>query len=57
MGAKTDYLEDKIIGHMFRGAPYTAPTTLHVALFTAAPGETGGGTDVSGRRLINRGSQ
>lgn len=48
MGAKTNYLEDAIIGHLFRGTPYTAPTTLYVALFTAAPGEAGGGTEVSG---------
>lgn len=48
MGAKTDYLEDKIIGHIFRGASYTAPGTLYVGLFTAAPGEAGGGTEVSG---------
>jgi len=48
MTAKTDYLEDKIIGHMFRGTPYTAPTTLYIGLFTAAPGEAGGGTEVSG---------
>lgn len=48
MGAKTDYLENAIIGHIFRGAAYTAPTTLYVGLFTAAPGEAGGGTEVSG---------
>ena len=48
MGAKTDYLEDKFIDHLFRGTPYTAPTTLYVALYTAAPDDTGGGTEVSG---------
>ena len=48
MGAKTDYLENACIDHLFRGTPYTAPATLYVALFTAAPGEAGGGTEVSG---------
>jgi len=48
MGAKTDYLENKLIDHLFRGTPFTAPSTLYVALFTAAPGEAGGGTEVSG---------
>jgi len=48
MGALTNFLEDKIIGHLFRAAAYTAPTTLYIALFTAAPGEAGGGTEVTG---------
>lgn len=48
MGAMSNYLEEAIVGHLFRGAAYTAPTTLYVALFTAAPGEAGGGTEVSG---------
>lgn len=44
----TNYLEDKVLNHVFGGTAYTAPTTLYVGLFTAAPGETGGGTEVSG---------
>ncbi len=48
MGALTNYLEDAIVGHLFRGAAFTAPTTLYIALFTAAPGEAGGGTEVTG---------
>lgn len=48
MGALTNYLEDALVGHIFRGAAFTAPTTLYVALFTAAPGEAGGGTEVTG---------
>jgi hypothetical protein len=48
MGAKTNYLEDALIGHLFRGAPFTAPTTWYVGLFTAAPSDAGGGTEVSG---------
>lgn len=48
MTAKTNYLENKIIDWLFRGQPFTPPSTLHFALFTAAPGETGGGTEVTG---------
>ena len=48
MAAKTDYLENKLIDHVFRGQAYTAPATLYVGLLTAAPSDTGGGTEVSG---------
>ena len=48
MTAMTDYLEGQIRGHIFRTATFTKPTVLAVALYTAAPGETGGGTEVSG---------
>ncbi len=48
MAEFTDYLEDKIIDHMLRNQAYTPPTTIYLALFTAAPGDAGGGTEVSG---------
>jgi hypothetical protein len=48
MSAKSDYLENKIIDHVFRNRAYSVPTAINVDLFTAAPGETGGGTLVSG---------
>jgi hypothetical protein len=48
MGSKSNYLENKILDHVLGGVTYTPPATLYVALFTAAPGETGGGTEVSG---------
>ena len=44
----TNFLETEILDHVFAGAAYTAPTTKYLALFTGAPGETGGGTEVSG---------
>ena len=37
-----------LLGHQWSGIPYTAPTTVYCALFTVAPGEAGGGTEVSG---------
>jgi len=44
----TNFLETEILDHVFAGAAYTAPTTKYLALFTGAPGEAGGGTEVSG---------
>lgn len=46
--AKSDYLENEIIKHLFRTGSFTKPTVLGVALFTAAPSDSGGGTEVSG---------
>lgn len=48
MAGFTDYLEDAVLDHVFGGTAYTAPTTLYVGLFTAAPSDTGGGTECSG---------
>ena len=44
----SNYSETKILDHVFGGVAYTAPATLYLALYTAAPGEAGGGTEVSG---------
>jgi hypothetical protein len=43
----SNFLETEILDHVFAGAAYTAPTTKYLALYTAAPGETGGGTEVT----------
>lgn len=48
MASMSDYLENRLVDHVFRGVAYTAPAGLYVALFTAAPSDTGGGTEVSG---------
>lgn len=48
MSSMTDYLENKLVDHIFRGQTFTAPTNLYIALFTAAPSDAGGGTEVSG---------
>src|SRR5689334_11320775 len=37
----SNYLENKISDHLWRGRAYTAPATLYLALFTSDPGETG----------------
>lgn len=44
----SNYLENKVLLHVFGATAYTAPTTLYVALFTTDPGEAGTGTEVSG---------
>lgn len=48
MSAMTDYLEAEIRKHIFRTGSFTKPTALYIALYTAAPGEAGGGTEVTG---------
>lgn len=46
--AMSDYLENKLIDHVFRATAYTAPTTIYVALYTSSCSDTGGGTEVTG---------
>jgi len=43
----SDALENKMVDHLCRSASWTKPTQLNVALFTAAPSDAGGGTEVS----------
>lgn len=58
MAAMTDFLENKLIDWLLRAqaigitgataAAGTGPANVYVALLTAAPSDTGGGTEVSG---------
>ena len=48
MTGKSDYLENEILDHIFSAATWTAPDPVYIALFTAAPSDAGGGTEVSG---------
>jgi hypothetical protein len=49
MAAFTNYLENKLIDHIFQNTTFTSPSTLYVALFTAvSDGEAGTVTEVSG---------
>lgn len=43
----SDYLENKLIDHVFRGTAYTAPTTIYFALFTSSCSDSAGGTEVA----------
>ena len=47
MAGFTTYLQQEILDHIFGNGAYSAPT-VHVGLFTAAPSDAGGGTEVSG---------
>lgn len=48
MSAMTNYMENKIVDWLLRAQALTPPAIFYVALFTTAPGETGGGVEVSG---------
>jgi len=48
MSAMSDYLENKLIDQLFRGQAAPTTTNLYVGLLTAAPSDSGGGTEVSG---------
>ena len=48
MSSFTDYTENLVLTFLFTDGTATRPTAWYVGLFTAAPGETGGGTEVSG---------
>ena len=48
MSKFSDYYENKIIDHMLRAQAFTPPATLYLALYTVAPTDAGGGTEVSG---------
>lgn len=48
MSQMSDFLEVEVRKHVFRTGSYTKPTGLTIHLYTAAPGDTGGGTEVTG---------
>jgi len=48
MAGFTNYSEDLVLDWLLTNASATRPTAWYVALYTVAPGETGGGTEVSG---------
>lgn len=47
-GSFSDYLEDKLLKHVFTNTSFTSPSSLYLALYTVAPSDTGGGTELSG---------
>ena len=47
-GSKSNYLEDKVNDHVLGGGDFTRPGTVYLALYTAAPSDSGGGTEVTG---------
>lgn len=48
MSSFNDYTENLVLTFLFTGSTATRPTAWYVGLFTAAPSDTGGGTEVTG---------
>lgn len=50
MAALSNFLENALVDHVFRGQSWsaTSPASVWVALYTAAPSDAGGGTEVTG---------
>jgi hypothetical protein len=48
MAALSDYAENLLMNWMMTTDSVTRPTAWYVALYTAAPSDSGGGTEVSG---------
>lgn len=46
--AKSTYLDNALLNAVLVNTAYTSPATVYVALYTATPGPSGGGTEVSG---------
>jgi hypothetical protein len=54
MSSFTDYTENLVLNYLFTTNSVTRPTAWYVGLFTAAPGETGGGTEVTGNAYARK---
>ena len=48
MSGMTNYLAEQLLNQIFRTTVWTPPDTVYLALFTTAPSDTGGGTEVNG---------
>lgn len=47
-GNLSNYLENKVLDHFLGSTSYTMPADVYIALYTAAPNDAGGGTEVTG---------
>ncbi len=52
MAGFTDYSEDLVLDWLLTAGSATRPTSWYVALYTVAPTDTGGGTEVSGGSYV-----
>ena len=48
MSSFTDYTENALLNHLLRNVALTSPAAVYFALFTVAPTDAGGGTEVAG---------
>lgn len=53
-GNLSDYLENKLLDHFLATTSYTAPAAVYVALYTVAPADAGGGTEVAGGSYVRK---
>lgn len=44
----SDYLENALLNHVFRNTAYTPAVNIYMGLYTVAPTDAGGGTEVTG---------
>ena len=51
-GSFSDFLENSILNHVYGNQAYTSPSTMFVGLYTGAPTDCGGGTEVSGGAYV-----
>jgi hypothetical protein len=54
MASFSDYTENLVLNFLFTTNTATRPTAWYVGLFTAAPSDTGGGTEVSGSGYVRK---
>lgn len=54
MSSFTDYTENLVLNWLLTTNSATRPTAWYVGLFTAAPSDTGGGTEVSGNAYARK---
>ncbi len=47
MGSKSDVLELALLDRVLGAAAYTPPATVYLALYSAVPSDTGGGTELT----------
>ena len=54
MSSFSDYTENLTLKYLFTTDSVTRPTAWYVGLFTAAPSDAGGGTEVSGNAYVRK---
>jgi hypothetical protein len=47
-GSKSNYLENGVLNHVLGGPDFARPASVFIALYTVAPSDIGGGTEVFG---------
>ena len=47
-GSKSDFLENALLDHSLGGPDYTRPANVWLGLFSVAPTDAGGGTEITG---------